>query len=437
MKKSLILEILNDWNFWRKELDIGKKRREYINLCLDFLRPNVIVVITGVRRSGKSYLMRQVARELIERGIKKEEVIIVNFEDVRFTEFSTKLLDEIYETYLEVLKPTSKPFIFLDEIHNIPKWERWVRTMHELNKAKIIISGSSSKLLAGELATVLTGRHLDIVVFPLSFKEFLLFKNIEIKNELDLISKKIEIKRALNEYSEFGGFPEVILSEEKKQLLLKYFEDIITKDVEKRYKTRRGEKLRSLASFYLTNVSSPITFNSIADFLKISKNTVEKFSNYLEEAYVVFFVKRFSFSFKEQEKSARKVYSIDVGLANAMGFRFSENKGKLMENLVAIEFIRKKTLNPNLEIYYWKDYQQREVDFVLKEGLKVKQLIQVTYASSKDEVEKREIEALIKASKELKCKNLLVITWDYEDELKAGNKKIAFIPLWKWLLELP
>ena len=434
MERDLILEILNDWNFWRKELDTGKKRQEYVNSCLDFLKPNVIVVITGVRRSGKSYLMRQVAKELAEKGIKKEELLIINFEDVRFTEFSTKLLNEIHEIYIEILKPTSKPFIFLDEIHNIPNWEKWVRTIHELNKAKIIISGSSSKLLAGELATVLTGRHLDVTIFPLSFKEFLLFKNIEIKDELDLISKKIEIKRALNEYSEFGGFPEVVLNEEKRQILSKYFEDVVTRDVEKRYKIRKGEKLRSLTRFYLTNIANPITFSSLSEFLKVSKNTIENFSNYLEEAYALFFVKKISFSFKEQEKSARKVYAIDTGLSNAIGFRFSENRGKLMENIVAVEILRKKSLNPNLDFYYWKDYQQNEVDFVLKDGFEIKQLVQVTYANSKDEIEKREIKSLVKANKELKCKNLLLITWDYEDEICINNTKIRCLPIWKWLL---
>jgi len=434
MERDLILEILNDWNFWRKELDAGKKRQEYVNSCLDFLKPNVIVAIIGVRRSGKSYLMRQVAKELAKKGIKKEELLIINFEDVRFTEFSTKLLNDIYEIYLEVLKPTSKPFIFLDEIHNVPNWEKWVRTIHELSKAKIIISGSSSKLLAGELATVLTGRHLDVTIFPLSFKEFLLFKNIEIKDELDLISKKIEIKRALNEYSEFGGFPEVVLNEEKRQLLSKYFEDVVTKDVEKRYKIRKGEKLRSLTRFYLTNIANPITFSSLSKFLKISKNTIEKFSNYLEDAHALFFVKKFSFSFKEQEKSARKVYAIDPGLSNVIGFRFSENRGKLMENMIAVEILRKKSLNPNLDFYYWKDYQQNEVDFVVKDGFDVKQLIQVTYANSKDEIEKREIKSLAKASKELKCKNLLLITWDYEDEILTNKTKIKCLPIWRWLL---
>jgi len=436
MEKRNLLEILNDWNFWKKELDTGKERRAYIERCLNFLKPNVVVAIIGVRRAGKSYIMRQMIKKLIKTGIEKKNILMVNFEDKRFVEFYPKLLDEIYETYLEFLKPDEKQFIFLDEIHNTPKWERWVRTMQELGKAKMVVSGSSAKLLSGELATVLTGRHLDVFVFPLSFKEFLHFKNLEIKDELDIVANKIEIKRFFNEYFEFGGFPEVVLSSEKKQLLLTYFDDILTKDIEKRYELRKSEKLRALAKFYLTNISSTITFNSLKRFLDTTTNTIEKYSSYLEEANMIFFVKRFSFKVKEQEKSPRKVYSVDVGLANAVGFRFSENFGKVAENIVAIELKKEEKLNPNVEIYYWKDYAGREVDFVLKEGLTLKQLIQVTYVSTKNEIKKREIKSLLKASKELKCKDLLVITWDYEGEEKIGRKKIKFKPLWKWLLKI-
>src|SRR3989338_8416710 len=234
MDKNDLLEILQDWNFWNKELETGKERKGYTEKCLSLLRTNVIAAIIGVRRSGKSYLMRQVIKELIQKGSERKNILMVNFEDKRFAEFYPKILDEIYETYSEFLKPDANQFIFLDEIHNVPKWEKWARTMQELGKAKIIVSGSSSDLLAGELATVLTGRHLDIIVFPLSFKEFLYFKSLEIKNELDIITKKIEIKRFLNEYFEFGGFPEVVLSGEKKQLLLTYFDDMLTKDIEKR-----------------------------------------------------------------------------------------------------------------------------------------------------------------------------------------------------------
>ena len=438
MNKEELLEILQDWNFWKKGLDTGIERKPYLDKCLSFLKVNVITAIIGIRRSGKSYIMRQTIKKLIEGGEESKNILMINLEDKRFMEFYPKLLDEIYETYIEFLKPGKEHFLFLDEVHNIPNWERWARTMHELGKAKIVISGSSSKLLAGELSSVLTGRHLDIFVFPLSFREFLYFKNLEITDKLDLIAKKIEIKSFLSDYIEFGGFPEVILSNEKKQLLLTYFDDIVTKDIERRYKLKQSEKLRALARFYLTNISNTITFNSIRKFLDTTTNTIEKFSSYLEEVNMLFFVKRFSFKVKEQEKSARKVYSIDVGLANAIGFKFSSNFGRTAENIVATELKREETLNPNVEIYYWQNPQHEEVDFVVKEGLKVKQLIQVCWDINEYKVKKREIKALLKASVELKCRDLFVITEEYEAEEKVTAKgkkhRIKFLPLWKWLL---
>ena len=434
MRREELLGILHDWNFWKQELDCGKERKDYLEKCLRFLKTNVVVAIIGVRRSGKSYIMRSMLKNLLRGQVERKNTLMVNFEDKRFAEFYPKLLDEIYETYLEFLKPDKKPFIFLDEVHNVPMWERWIRTMHELGKAKIIVSGSSSKLLAGELATVLTGRHLDVSVFPLSFEEFLYFKNVGIEDKLDLVSKKIQVRRAFNEYFEFGGFPEVVLSSEKKQLLLTYFDDILTKDIEKRYRLKKAEKLRALARFYLTNVSNPITFNSLKNSLDTTTNTIEKFSSYMEEANVIFFVKRFSFKIKEQEKSPRKVYSIDVGLANSVGFKFSSNAGKTAENLVAIQLKKKEKEDPNTEIYYWKDFQGREVDFVVKEGQKIKQLIQVCYAVENFDTRQREIKALLKASKELKCNVLLVITEDEEEEEKIKGKTIRYLPLWKWLL---
>ncbi len=433
-----MLEILQDWNFWRKELDTGKEREAYVDKCLGFLDANVVAAVIGVRRSGKSYIMRQIIKKLIESGVDRKNVLMVNFEDRRFAELYPKLLDEIYEAYLEFLKPDVAPSVFLDEIHNVPEWERWVRTMHELGNARIIVSGSSSRLLAGELATVLTGRHLDVFVFPLSFNEFLYFKDLEIKDELDLIARKIEVKRFLNEYFEYGGFPEVVLSREKKQLLLTYFDDILTKDIEKRYRLRKSEKLRALARFYLTNISSPITFNSLKNALDTTTNTIEKFSSYLEEAGLVFFVKRFSFKVKEQEKAARKVYSIDGGLANAIGFKFSSNLGKIAENLVATELKKKTKLDMNIEMYYWKSALHEEVDFIVKEGTKVKQLIQVCWNIDEYKTKEREVKALLKASRELKCEDLLVISEDYEGEEKIKSKskshRVKFLPLWKWLL---
>ncbi len=433
MEKSDILEILYDWNFWKKELDAGKKRKNYTNRCLEFLKTNIVVAIIGVRRSGKSYVMRQAIKELINNGIKRKNILMINFEDRRFMEFYPGIIDEIYETYLEVINPDEVPFIFLDEVHNVPNWERWVRTMHELKSAKLIISGSSSKLLSGELATVLTGRHLDVFTFPLGFNEFLYFKNLEIRDELDKIANKLKIRRLFDEYIEFGGFPEVILSDNKKELLLTYFDDILTKDIERQYKLKKSEKLRMLARFYLTNVSNLVTFNSLAKFLDTSTVTVGKFSSYLEEANLIFFVKRFSFKFKEQEKAPRKVYSVDTGLSNAVGFKFSSNPGKILENIVAIELRKKEVSDVNTEIYYWHSPQHEEVDFVVKRGFLVEQLIQVCWNMDNYKTKERETKSLLKASAELKCDNLLILTHNKEGEEIINDKAIKFMSLGGWL----
>lgn len=435
MDKNEIIKIFGDWNFWDKDLNAGIKRPYYLDKIKNLHESSHIIVITGARGSGKSFIMRQTAKTLIKEGIRKNNILIVNFEDPRFVELNTKILQQLYDVYLEFLNPQEKPYLFLDEIQEVKDWEKWVRTIHELDKAKIIISGSNAKLLSRELSTLLTGRHLDLVIFPLSFKEFLRFKNVDLSKRFEIVNKEIEIKRLLREYIKFGSFPEVVLGGEKKQILLNYFEDILNKDIVRRFKIRKSKELVSLAKFYLGNISSLITFSSLERTLNISVDTVEKFSRYLEDTFILFFLKRFSYKFREQEKSPRKVYAIDVGLANTIGFRFSQNMGKLAENLVFLELKRKEMLGSNLEIYYWKDVNHREVDFLIKENLKVKQLIQVCWEVNRPETKNREIRALLKAMKEFNLEEGLIITDDYEAEENIKGKKINYIPLWKWYLK--
>lgn len=430
MNKNEILTVLEDWNFWKKGLDTGVRRDSYLQKFEELALTKQIVVVTGARRSGKSYLLRQFAKKLIGQGAPKANILMVNFEDPRFVGLNTKLLQKIYEVYLEVLNPQDKPYIFLDEVQEVNKWEKWVRSMHELSKAKIILSGSNAKLLSREFSTLLTGRHIDLTIFPLSFKEFLYFKNLSVEDELDLVSKRIEIRALLNEYLEFGAFPEVVLAKEKKEMLLTYFDDVLNKDLVRRYRVRKAEELNVLAKFYLTNISSPITFNSIEKFLEISASTVEKYSDYLNTAYLTFLLKRFSFKVKEQEKSPRKVYAIDPGLANAVGFRFSQNIGRLAENVVFLELERRKAVDPKLETYYWKDVRHQEVDFVVKKDLKLEQLIQVCWDPQDPQTKNRELRGLSKAMDKLGVAEGLVITGDYE----AEEGPFKFVPLWKWLL---
>lgn len=433
MQKSEIIEILSDWNFWAKEVDTGTTREEYLDTLVNLItKTNQIICIAGIRRSGKSTIIRQIAKQLI--GQQNADTLIVNFEDERFRQRDLDLLIDIYSTYREKVKPKSTPFIFLDEIQNIPEWERFARGVHERGEAKIIVSGSSSKLLSAELATLLTGRHIMFFVQPLSFKEFLTFNEMSVENEIEILAHRIEIKQLLDEFREYGGFPEVVQSSDKQRILLSYFETLIVKDVIERFNIREREKIRTIAKFYLTNISSPISFNKISGFLNIPLTTVERFSDHLETANVVFFLKKFSFSFKKQEKAQRKIYSADVGMSNAIGFRFSENLGKIMENIVAVELKKRQSFNPQIEIYYWKDYQQREVDFVVKEGLDVVQLIQVCHDVTNLETKEREVRSLVRAMKEFKLTEGLIITDDFEGEEEMKGFKIEYVPMWKWLL---
>ncbi|MFH1288860.1 MAG: ATP-binding protein [bacterium] len=434
MVKKEIIEILEDWNFWKKQLDTGIKRKEYVERSKQLSGTKQTLVITGARRSGKSFIMKELANEIIGSGKNKNEILLINFEDPRFIQLDIKLLQQVYETYLEYLDPKGAPYVFLDEIQEIEGWEKWVRTFQELQKGKVCVSGSNAKLLSKELGTLLTGRHLDMEVFPLSFKEFLSFKGIFIKDDMDIVSQRTKLKNLFNEYLEFGAFPEVVLSGQKQDILLHYFDDILNKDLVNRFKIRKPKKLKALTKYYLSNLSNLITFNSLEKFLGISMDTIEKFSGYLEDAYLVSFVKRFSFKVKEQEKSPRKVYCIDTGLANAVGFRFSENSGRLLENIVFLEFKRRQSKNSKIEIYYWKDVQHREVDFVLKEGLKVTQLVQVCQQLGDFKIRERETSSLLKAMDEFAINEGLIISEDAEEELSLEGKKIKIVPLWKWLL---
>lgn len=435
MNKAELIEILKDWNPWGTEQQAGVPRPQYLSTLESLISGSRhVVVVTGARRAGKSFLMKQAAASIIRGGARKENILFVNLEDPRFTQLDLKLLDRIYEAYLQYVGPGGQTYVFLDEAQEIEGWERWVRATDELQKARIIVSGSNAHLLSRELGTLLTGRHLDLTVFPLSFREFLAFNGIVVRRELDLIGKRIEIQSLLRKYIESGSFPEVALAEQKKLILLNYFEDLVNKDLVRRFRIRKQPELRSLVKFYLSNVASPVTFTSAAKFLRMSADTVEKFSGYLEQAYLLFFLKRFAFKVRKQEKSPRKVYSIDTGLSNAVAFRFSENIGKLAENLVFLELKRRQVFSPELELYYWKDIQHREVDFLIKEGTKVRQLIQVCWNVADFKTKERETRSLVKAIDELKTKDALVITEEYEGEEDIRGHTIRFMPLWKWLL---
>ena len=428
MENDKIIEVLSSWNFWNKEQDIGIYRKHYLEKLDNFIDTGQIIAITGARRSGKSTLMKQFIKKMINSGKNTSSFLYVNFEEPKFSDYlNLEFIQQIYDAYLEIVKPSETPYLLFDEIQNVPKWEKFVRGLHEKKEANIIISGSTSKLMSKELGTLLTGRWMEIKTYPLSFIEFLNFKQLNIQNKLDVLSQKTKIKQLLREYLKDGGFPLVVLKNEKEEILNRYFDDIIGKDIAERHRIRKVEKLRSLARFYLTNVATSISYRKIAKFIGLSLDSTERISSYMEDAYFIFFIRKFSYSLKEQEINPRKVYGLDPGLINMVGFKFSDNIGRLYENIVFLNLVRK-----GKEIYYYKN--RYECDFIIKKGKKVEEIIQVCYNLEKDTTKKREIEGLLEGSRDLKCSNLYIITEDFESEQKIEGKKIKFIPLWKWLL---
>jgi hypothetical protein len=311
-------------------------------------------------------------------------------------------------------------------------------TQEKHENAKIIITGSSSKLLSSEFATVLTGRSLKLEVYPGSFREFLSFKGMQLKTGYNILTKSDDIQRMLPEYLKYGGLPKVILEDNetiKKEFLTEIFEGIIYRDVISRYNIKDTHLVRIVAELGINYFSSLMSANKLRNTIiniikrKISPNLIVDLLNHLENAYLLFFVPIYSYKIKDQKQYPKKIYCIDTGLINTVSFRFTEDTGKLYENVVAVELKRRKK-----EIYYWKDANHWEVDFVLKDGLKVTQLIQVCYDTRNPETKNRELKSLVNAGEEFKCDNLLVITKDYESEEEFKGEKIKFIPLWKWLM---
>lgn len=387
--------------------------------------PNVLV-ITGPRRSGKSTLAA-----LILRG---ESCGYLNFDDERLAGFLSDDFNAALEAFYNLYGDNLEYFIF-DEIQNIANWELFINRLRK-NK-KIVITGSNANLLSGDLATHLTGRYLELSLYPFSFREFLRFKKFEIKKEDFYSTKRISrIKKYLDEYLKFGGFPEIFKF--GSAIVNKIYEDVITKDILLRYGVKNKNAFRELSNYLISNFGQEINYRKLGNIFSIKNvHTVRNYVEYLSSSFLIFILEKFSYKLKQQYITSKKVYGIDTGLVNSVAFQFSENSGRIMENAVMIDLKRRSDyFSPKSDIYYWQDYSGREVDFVVKNGNKITQLIQVCQNLENIEAKEREIKSLLKASEELHCNNLLIITSEKEDIQKIGNKKIVIAPLWKWLFDL-
>ncbi|MBI2044848.1 ATP-binding protein [Candidatus Pacearchaeota archaeon] len=433
---KIIKTILAEWKGKNLPAVIPREinLRDYLNM-----RVNKIIVLNGFRRVGKTYILYGLINELLKFN-SREEVVHINFEDERVplkTEFLSSLLPTAEEIFDKKIK-----YLFLDELHNLPNWSKWLRRTYDNQNMNIFVSGSSSKMSEEEIPTELRGRFLEIKIFPLSFKEFLKFKKLNFDFKVLDYSEKEKplILKALTEYLTYGGLPEIVLIDENKkfELAQSYYSTVIKRDIVERYNIKNEESLKALLKLLLDSKEYSISksYNNLKSLgYEIGKSTLQKYISYIENSYFTFSLPIFSYKIKDQMQYPKKIYFIDNAFINAISTKFSNNFGRLYENIVAVELKRRKK-----ECFYWKNMEKEEVDFVVKNDAKIGQLIQVCYDIADSDTKKREIRALLKASKDLKCKNLLVINKDYsgEEDLEwfGIKRKVKFIPLWKWLLEV-
>lgn len=418
-QKEELLEIMGDKKVIPREFhdEFGK-----------FDSSRLIKVVTGIRRAGKSVFLYQF--------LKGRNFAYLNFDDDRLGNvMSDDILTAFYDIY-------GKDFdtIFFDEIQNLPRWELFLNRLKRLD-FNIFITGSNAKLLSAELATHLTGRHLAMEIFPFSFREYLAARKVDINTATS--KGKSLIKHELDRFIEEGGFPEVVVDRENYKLYTKtLYRQILESDILIRRKIAYKQAFKEVASFLISNSGNLITYSKIKNQFDFkSEHTVKNYIAYLDESYLIITLNKFSFKQVEIEKSPKKIYAIDTGLINSIAMKFSANIGRLYETIVAVELKRKQALEggANMEIYYYKNPQNYEVDFIIKRDLKFSQLVQVCCNIKDTGTKDREIRSLIHAARDLKCDNLLVITGDFEgvEEIEWFGLKgrVVFLPLWKWLLE--
>lgn len=424
-------EILKQWNPWWSSGSVPEKKRlilrdTILRRIVKLLPEREAVVLSGVRRCGKSTLLYQAIDSLLKDGVAAGNILYLNL-DEPLPEKTVKVLDEVLNTYLELKNPQGRLYLFFDEIQNIPRWEQWVKKQYDLSAKdiKFILTGSNSSMLSDDLAKLLTGRTLTVNVFPLSFREYLSFRGVVMK---DPDMQKRELRHHFSKYLTEGGFPESVLGTENDtnvQRLREYFDSILLRDIVASHNVRDSAKLRDLASHAMTNISTLLSYNKISKAIGLNISTLTEYLRFLENAYLIFQAKFFSYSVTESllVQKPRKIYAIDNGMRNAVSFPFSKDEGRLAENLVFLALKREYG-----EVYYWKG--RGEVDFVIPHRDQTLTAINVSLGTQVPAREKAALEEFGHSFK--KVRERVVLTDDVE-KVEGG---ITYRPLWKWMLGL-
>ncbi|MCK4937927.1 MAG: ATP-binding protein [Methanosarcinales archaeon] len=418
MEKNKLRQVIIDQQalFHKKEVLIDRD----LNLEYYF-KGNEIIVISGIRRCGKSSLLKLISQKI--EGTK----VFVNFDDIRLVDFNLDNFQEIQDIVFELFGDNKNVTYFLDEVQNITFWEKWVNNLYSQG-IKVFVTGSNSNLLSSEISTHLTGRNKVIKLFPFSFREYLRLKKIKyLKPEHLTSSQKTKIYTSFLEYFNIGGFP-LILKNNDIELSRQYFEDILNKDILNRYKVREVKELKDLILFLFSNIGGIYSYSTLKKVCGIkSLSTIKNYVDYFQNVFLVYQVGRFDYSIAKQKVSSSKIYVNDNSFLKTVSFNFSENTGKRLENLVFLQLKRRYD-----EIYYHMD--KNECDFVIKENLKITQAIQVSQKLDNPVTKEREIAGLMDAIKKYDLKEGYILTLEDDEIMELDGKKIIIKSIWKWML---
>mgnify|MGYP001546734214 FL=1 len=415
MQKSLLQAVISDQKALK--LETSAIERRHVSLMED----DSVVVISGIRRCGKSTLLQSI------RNKSKEQDYYLNFDDDRLIHFKVEDFQLLLELFGE--RYGKQKTFYFDEIQNIKGWERFVRRLHDYGN-KVYITGSNASMLSKELGTHLTGRYQQVELYPFSFLEYLILNRIE-PQLLDPFKTddKALLKGSFNDYFQWGGFP-AFLKSKHPEYLKSLYESVLYRDVMVRNGITNEQELLELMFFVTSNTGKLISYNSLAKVIGVKNaTTVKQYLGFLQDAYMLGLVSKYDTSVKKQLHNPKKVYGIDLGLIRHLSFQHSENQGRLLENLVYLELKRKTK-----SVYYHQS--KVECDFVIKEKNRITQAIQVCWSLYDDHTRQREISGLLDAMAAYQLKEGLILTEDENDNLTINDKSITIMPVWRWLLIL-
>lgn len=444
MDNTTIESLLRKWNPHFEDILKGEwggtvPRAQYVKRIQKTLSTRHILVLTGVRRSGKSTIMYQLMQNLIEQGIPAKNVLYLYLEDIEaapYLKLGAQLLEKLYRFYLEKYNPEGRVYVFIDELQGVKDFNKWLHTYYEFNRAKLkfVISGSQKSLVESESATVLTGRTIRFDIYPLNFYEYLLMRGVKVLGEGSIRSIRdanfeqvSQILHHLGKYLYEGGFPEIVLEKEEdnKRLIANgYYRDALTRDIILPNRIRNQREVEILGLQILADFTKTHTYRSLGNPQRLSVEAVKTYLEYFFRAYLFFESQFFSYKTKETQdiQKPRKIYVVDNGLRNFNTITTKLDLGQCAENMVYIEL---KKNNP--AVYYFKG--KKEVDFVVMSP--DLSFLNVSYT---DEPHERETEGMLEGLKEFNIEKGTILTKNYSDAKEIAGKKIEFIPLWAWLI---